>query len=73
MKFRSETERAIYAAAFVRAFEDAHEYGVTNWARAEAEKTGENVVGTWESGIAIQALESAEGVVQIYRKALRDE
>lgn len=71
MKFRNDTERAIYAAAFVRSFEDRHRDGVTNWARADAQKTGGDVVCIWENGIANQSIDDAEGIVTVYRKALR--
>ena len=72
MKLKNDIERRIFAAAFVRIFQDAHDRGVQDCHRYSARKESREVIECWEATIAAQAIDEANGVVRLYRKGLRE-
>jgi hypothetical protein len=70
VKFRNETERQIFAAAYVADFQDSHRRGVhAEFRRREdaGEIRPEDTVRLWEEAMADNAIGEAEGLVRMFR------
>lgn len=63
----SETERAIYAAAYVAEFNRLHSAGVHPHFRESHEDTSERV-NAWELWCAECGIESAQALIDLHRK-----
>jgi hypothetical protein len=72
MKLKNDIERRIFAAAYVRIFQDAHDRGPQPCHRAWAEEEGRDVVECWEKTIAATAIDEANATVRLYRAGLRE-
>lgn len=72
MKLKNEIERRIFASAYVRIFQDAHDRGPQACHREWAEKEKRDIVECWEATIAAQAIDEANGTVRLYRKGMRE-
>jgi hypothetical protein len=74
VKIRNETERSIYAAAYVSEFQRLHEHGVHAefWRQADAgEIRSEDVVRIWEENCVDLAIDAAESLVVMHRAGAR--
>lgn len=69
MKLKNDTERKIYAAAFVQSFNEKHSRGPHE--SPCRNEPSDRIVRVWEKWCTVTAIEDAQGIVLLHRKHQR--